>query len=311
MKSTRKSAASFLALAVLVALSQPLPKTEAQPTFVQQAYTCPQTPQNQVGVAYTAAQTAGNLNILAIGWNDVTANITNVTDSAGNTYQLAIPTFRGGGLSQAIYYAANIPSASNTVTVMFDQPAQLVDLRATEYSGLSQDNPFDAGASASGTSALADSGLLMTSQTNELLFAAGTTTGSFSGSGAGYLIEIYTRPDSDIVEDMVADTAGTYNATAPCGASGWVMQVAAFKATPPPIWSGPLPVLELDRRSDGVKLLWLEKASAAGFVLESSDKLSPANWAPATVAPGITNNIAFVTISSPTGLNFFRLHAQQ
>ena len=136
MKSTRKSAASFLALATLVALSQPLPKAEAQPQFVQLAYTCPQSPQNQVGVDYASPQTAGNLNILAIGWNDQGASITSVTDSAGNTYQVAVPTFRGGGLSQAIYYAANIlSSGSNTVTVTFDQPAQFVDLRARSIPG--------------------------------------------------------------------------------------------------------------------------------------------------------------------------------
>ncbi len=119
--------------------------------FVQQNYACSQTPQSQVAVTYNAAQTAGNLNILAVGWNDEGANITNVTDSAGNTYQVAVPTFRGSGLSQAIYYAADILGGSNTVTVSFDQPAQSVDLRLAEYSGLSQDNPFDAGASASGT----------------------------------------------------------------------------------------------------------------------------------------------------------------
>ncbi len=165
------------------------------------------------------------------------------------------------------------------------------------------------GSSGSGSGLLADSGPLTNSQANELLFAAGTTTGSFSGPGVGYVIQLYTRPNSDIVEDMVADEAGTNNATAPCGASGWVMQVAAFKATPPPIWSGPLPVLELDRSSDGLELLWLEKASAAGFALESSDQLSPANWAPVPGAPAITNNIAFVTVSSPTGSKFYRLYA--
>src|SRR4029434_2882040 len=162
--------------------------------FVQQNYACPQTPESEVAVTYPAAQTAGNLHILAIGWNDVTANITDVTDSVGNTYRMAVPTFRGGSLSQAIYYAANIlSSGSNTVTVTFDQPAPFVDLRATDYSGLSQDNPFDAGASASGTSALADSGLLMTSQTNELLFAAGMTAAHFTGPGAGYLQRAITQ----------------------------------------------------------------------------------------------------------------------
>jgi hypothetical protein len=115
-----------------------------------------------------------------------------VTDSAGNTYHVAVPTFRGGGLSQAIYYATNILSGANTVTVMFDIPAKYVDLRVTEYSGLSQDHPFDAGASASGTGALADSGPVTTSQANELLFAAGMTGSSFNGAADGWALEVIT-----------------------------------------------------------------------------------------------------------------------
>jgi hypothetical protein len=290
-------------------------KTGPQPTrtlYVQGNYACPQTDQSQVSVTYTNTQTAGNVNILAIGWNDITANLTSVTDSAGNSYQTAVPISQqmNNSLSQTIYYATNIHSGNNTVTVMFDQPAHFVDLRATEYAGLIKGDPFDVGTSGTGSGLLADSGPLTTTQTNEVLFAAGTTTGSFSGAGIGYAIQIYTRPNSDIVEDIVADAAGMYDATAPCGASGWVMQVAAFKATPPPIWSGPLPVLELDRGSNGLKLLWLAKASAAGFVLESSDKLSPATWAPVPGAPAMTNNITFVTVSSPTGTKFYRLHAQ-
>src|SRR5262249_12465357 len=290
-------------------------KTGPQPTrtlYVQGNYACPQTDQSQVSVTYTNKQTAGNVNILAIGWNDIIANITDVNDSPGNPYQTAVTTSQqmNNAISQAIYYATNIHSGSNTVTVMFDQPAHFVDLRATEYGGLIKGDPFDVGASGTGSGLLADSGPLTTGQTNELLFAAGTTTGSFAGAGSGYVIQIYTRPNSDIVEDMVSEAAGTYNAMAPSGASGWVMQVASFKATPPPIWSGPLPALQLDS-SNGLKLLWLEKASAAGFVLESSDKLSPATWAPVPDAPAKTNNIAFVTVSSTTGWKFYRLHAQQ
>jgi hypothetical protein len=49
-------------------------------------------------------------------------------------------------MSQAIYYATNIAGA-NTVTLTFDQPASYVDLRITEYSGLSPTNVFDAGSS--------------------------------------------------------------------------------------------------------------------------------------------------------------------
>ena len=118
------------------------------PAFVQVNAAVPQTNQSSVPVTYTSAQTAGNTNILAIGWNDATSNITSVTDSAGNAYQLAVPTARGSGVSQAIYYATNIkaaPAGTNTVTVTFNTATPYVDIRALEYSGLDPVNPFDDG----------------------------------------------------------------------------------------------------------------------------------------------------------------------
>ena len=98
----------------------------------------PQTNQTTVAVPYTG-QTAGDINIVAIGWNNATSNITSVVDTAGNVYQLAVPIARGSGLSQAIYYARNIEAAAagtNTVTVTFNTSTPYVDIRALEYSGL-------------------------------------------------------------------------------------------------------------------------------------------------------------------------------
>ena len=68
------------------------------PAFVQVNAATPQTNQSSVTVTYTSAQVAGNTNILAIGWNNATSNITSVTDSAGNTYQAGgahRPRYRG------------------------------------------------------------------------------------------------------------------------------------------------------------------------------------------------------------------------
>src|SRR5215510_9954608 len=45
-------------------------------TFVQVNAATPQSPQTSVAATYVGAQTAGNTNILAIGWNDATSNIT-------------------------------------------------------------------------------------------------------------------------------------------------------------------------------------------------------------------------------------------
>ena len=58
-----------------------------------------------------------------------------------------MPTARGAGLSQAIYYAKNIKAAAagtNTVTVTFNTATPYVDARL-EYSGLDPVNPFEIG----------------------------------------------------------------------------------------------------------------------------------------------------------------------
>ncbi|MGB7603108.1 MAG: hypothetical protein WBM24_22595, partial [Candidatus Sulfotelmatobacter sp.] len=47
----------------------------AAPTFVQQNYATPQSPTATVAVAYTTAQTAGDLNVVVVGWNDTTATV--------------------------------------------------------------------------------------------------------------------------------------------------------------------------------------------------------------------------------------------
>ena len=185
-------------------------------------------------VTYTGAQTAGNANILAIGWNDATSNISSVTDSAGNTYQVAAPTSRGTGLSQAIYYAKNIKAASaggNTVTVTFSTAVRYADIRILEYGGLDTTNPFDATASASGTAVSTNSGSVTTTSPVELVFGAGMTVNSFTAAGSGFTKRIITSPDADIAEDRNVSSTGSYSATASQRVTGaWVMQVATFRA---------------------------------------------------------------------------------
>src|SRR5262245_32686964 len=90
-----------------------VPSTSAEavstPTFVQQNWATPQTPQSVVHVSFPGAQTAGNLNVVVVGWNDTTATVASVTDSKGNVYARAVgPVTVSGALSQSIYYAKNI-----------------------------------------------------------------------------------------------------------------------------------------------------------------------------------------------------------
>jgi hypothetical protein len=227
---------AVVAVTVGALLSLSLPASEANaattPAFVQVNSAVPQTAQSTVATTFTKAQVAGDLNAVVIGWNEATGNITSVSDSAGNPYQVAVATFRGSGLSQAIYYAKNIAGAgagSNTVTVRFDKAVTYADVRILEYSGLDQTSPFDVGRSAAGSSATANSGAVTTSSARELVVGAGITAGCFTGAGSGFTARLITNPDCDIVEDRIVAATGSYGATAPASAT-WVMQVATFKA---------------------------------------------------------------------------------
>src|SRR5205085_2286791 len=86
-------------------------------SFAQVAAATPQAPTQVVAVTYPGGQTLGNLNVVVVGWNDTSATVQSVTDSAGNVYSLAIGPTSGTNLRQSIYYAANIKSGSNIVTV--------------------------------------------------------------------------------------------------------------------------------------------------------------------------------------------------
>ena len=202
------------------------------PTFVQQGYATPQTPESVVTATYAAAETAGDTNVVAIGWNDTTASIASVVDGAGNVYQQAVTTFRGNGLSQAIYWARNVAAAApgaNTVTVTFDQPAVFVDLRVAEYAGLGAAPTVDGGASASGTGTSAATGNVTTTAPGALLVAAGMTGAVFTAPGSGFTSRVITSPDGDLVEDTVAVSAGNHAASASVSGGTWLLQLAAFK----------------------------------------------------------------------------------
>ena len=128
---------------------------------------------------------------------NTTSNIASVTDSAGNIYQLAEPTTRGTGVSQAIYYAKNIKAAAagtNKVTTTFNTATRYVDIRALEYSGLDRVNPFNVGTSAAGSGTSANSGAVTTTTPGALIFGAGIATGDFSTAGANFTTRIITTP---------------------------------------------------------------------------------------------------------------------
>ena len=106
-----------------------------------------------------------------------------------------------------------------------------MDVRVLEYSGLDTANPLDVTAGAAGTGVSASSGAATTTSANELIFGAGTTAGTFGGSGTGFVTRIIT-PDSDIAQDKTVSSTGSYSALGTqTYSSPWVMQMVTFRAS--------------------------------------------------------------------------------
>jgi len=203
-------------------------------SYVQSNFATPQTPQTTVNVTFTSAQAAGDLNVIAVGWNDSTAVVSTVTDRSGNTYTRAVgPTAVAGQLSQSIYYAKNIAAAAagaNIVTVTFSVAAQYPDIRILEYSGADPNNPVDVTAVGTGTSKTSTSASTTTTNATDLLFAANMVGTFTSAVGTGFTKRIITNPDGDLAEDRMVTATGSYSASATLNLSGpWVMQMVAFR----------------------------------------------------------------------------------
>ena len=176
-------------------------KVVATISYVQGNSATPQTPQTTVGVTFTAAQAAGDLNVVVVGSNDTTAVVNSVTDTSGNAYARAVgPTITTGfspNLSQSIYYAKNIGAAAagaNSVTVTFSTAAVYPDIRILEYSGADPNKPVDVTAASSGSSLSSSSGSATTTNATDLIFGANTVYTYTSGPGSGF-----TPETSDLV----------------------------------------------------------------------------------------------------------------
>jgi hypothetical protein len=260
--------------------------------YVQGNYATPQQPQTSVTVPFNTVQSAGDLSVVVVGWNDGTSLVDSVTDSAGNPYELAVgPTVLSGTASQAIYYARNIAGGTNSVTVSFSVPAVSADIRVLEYQGADQYSPVDGTAANSGNSANSSSGSLTTTNATDLVVGANLVLTMTSGAGTGFQERLLTSPDGDIAEDTMVSSAGTYTAAAPLTASGpWIMQAAAFRTA-----SGTAPV------THSASLTW--KASSSSNVVSYSIYRGTSPGTLTKVATGIANTL-FTDTSVLNGQNY-------
>ena len=202
--------------------------------FVQGNAAAPGGAAATVTVPWLAGQTAGDGNVVVVGWNDASAQVLGVTDTRGNAYVLAVgPTVYAGVASQAIYYATNIAAAAagaNAVTVTFTGAAVSPVLQVAEYAGVDTIQPVDATAAGQGATTVSSSGAATTTATSGLLVAA-TLAQSATSAGAGFTQRLGTSGGTSVVygQDTFTAADGTaLSAHAPETGGAWIADQAGL-----------------------------------------------------------------------------------
>jgi hypothetical protein len=286
-------------------------------SYVQGKYATPQTFQTTVNIAFPAAQAAGDLNVVVVGWNDSTSTVSAVTDSSANTYTLAVgPTIVSGFLAQSIYYAKNIAAAAagaNTVSVTFSTAAAYPDIRILEYSGADPNNPVDVTAAKTGSSTTSSSGSATTTNATDLIFGANIVETSTTGPGSGFTSRLLTSPDGDIAEDQTVIAVGSYSATAPLSSSGpWIMQMVAFLTpsstggdhTPP---TAPSALTATAVSVSQINLSWTastDNVGVTGYLLERCQGAGCTNFAQVAAVAGTTTTYSDSNLTANSSYSY-------
>ncbi|HEY2467587.1 MAG TPA: IPT/TIG domain-containing protein [Terracidiphilus sp.] len=289
-------------------------------SYVQSNYVTPQTSQTKVTIPFTSAQTAGDLNVVVVGWYNNTSNVSTVADNSGNPYTLAVgPTVASGTATQSIYYAKNIAAAAagaNSVTVTFSAAAPYPDIRILEYKGADPNTPVDVTAASNGTIATSNSGSATTTNASDLIFGANYIASLTTSPGSGFTERILTSPDGDIAEDQMVTSTGSYSATATLSASGWwVMQMVAFRAAGSGGATSPT-ISTLSPNSGAVGTLVTITGTNFGSspgtstVTFDGTPATPTSWSPTTIVAAVpesaTTGNVIVTVggSASNGVSF-------
>jgi hypothetical protein len=261
-------------------------------------------------VTYTSAQSAGDLNVVAIGWVDSTSNVASVTDSKGNTYVRALgPTTVSGTASQSIYYALNIAVAAagaNTVTVTFNATVPDPDVRILEYSGIATANALDVAVGASSATGTAlSSGTATTTNANDLILGSNVVAFGITAAGSGYTQRIISAGNTE--EDEIVSSTGSYSATATQSPSGWwIMQLTAFKAAGPAP-SAPTSLAATATSATQVNLTWTASTAGTGGAVNGYrvERCSGASCTSFTqIATPTTTSFSDTTVAPSTSYSY-------
>src|SRR5438552_268912 len=225
-------------LAATVTFSSPQVAAAAI-SFVQANASTNDAAASTIAQAFTTANTAGNLIVVAVSWGDNAAPSIRATDTLGNTYAVAISDFDPGNRQGlAILYASNIRAGANTVTVTLGTTGGYRRIIVSEYSGITTTSPLDVAAGSSPTCTVS---LHQTAPTN------GTTVGLSSNDPsmlpvpasvtvpANSASTTFSSPAGSVTSIQIVTLIATLNATSVSTTVTVVSNQAQLKGA----WAGP------------------------------------------------------------------------
>jgi uncharacterized repeat protein (TIGR01451 family) len=191
-------------------------------------------------LAFVSNNTAGNFLAVAIRAGRTGQNFT-VTDTRGNIYRRALQLDETlDTVTLGLYYAENIASGPNTVTVSDTLTGGTLRFSIFEYAGVATSNSLDGAAvTAEGVASSANSGAVTTTANGDLILGVMSTAEAATfTAGSGFTIQerVPAAPGTKlIVLDQRQAAAGPIAATATItGGNAWAAAVAAFRAATAP-----------------------------------------------------------------------------
>ena len=219
---------------LIVLLTFGLNAASQAPTHVQTKSVTTGSSITTISVTFNAPSTANHLIVVHVTWDKQNRDISSVTDTK-NTYHLVPGSTMNFGQGankyrSALYYAYGIAVTPGPLTIkatLNGANQSFAEIYAGEYAGiLTTADPLDVTSTTANNSTPVTSGAVTTTQGNELIYGVAIGATDAIGGGAGFTVR--STAQSNIVEDKIGATGGSYSATF-TGANYWIATVATFK----------------------------------------------------------------------------------
>jgi hypothetical protein len=270
-----------------------------------------------ISLAFTSASTTGNLIVVHLSYDKISRSVNTVVDNKGNTYaRINGPTTWNTTFRSELWYAYNIkvlpvPAVQITITAtLTGASTSFLQIYMSEYSGISNVSPLDKKSVNTGTATSFNSGSVTTTAPNELIY--GVSIGSNGNLSAGGGFTPRSLINSNVVEDKIGATAGSYSSTfGSVAGNHWVAEIATFK----PLINLPIDLLSFDalvRNQNTVQLDWATATESNNDHFEIQRSHDGSDWALVSKIKGAGNSNTITRYSSTdntpyTNLTYYRL----